>query len=450
MVDTAALEAQLDSFDAASRREALDALADAAAQGSIELPPPQPRVNLHGHTFFSYNALGYSPSRFAWEGRKAGLSMVGTVDFDVLDAMEEIHAAGDRLNLPATAGLETRVFVEPFADKELSSPGEPGIAYFMGIGFARTPQTEPGQATLQSMRDRADARNRAMLERVNAFLDYVQIDYDKDVLPLTPAGNATERHMLEAFEARSHEIFADRPDAAAEFWAGKLNMPRELLGAFLADSNAFRDTLRSKLMKRGGVGYVAPARDTFPGIEEVVAMIRSAGAIPTITWLDGASNGETDAAAMLETFVGLGCEALNIIPDRNWCITDPVEKETKIAKLEEIVALCRAHHLPVIVGTEMNKAGQKFVDDFDAPELASVVDAFLAGADFLYGHTLLERACAHGRMSDWAAAAFASREEAVAFYSELGRAAGAPKEALEELRTLPEDHDAQAVHDLFA
>ena len=37
------------------------------------------------------------------------------------------------------------------------------------------------------------------MARVNAYLDPVTIDYERDVLPLTPAGNATERHMLVAY-----------------------------------------------------------------------------------------------------------------------------------------------------------------------------------------------------------------------------------------------------------
>jgi hypothetical protein len=37
-----------------------------------------------------------------------------------------------------------------------------------------------------------------MISRLNVFLDPVMVDYDRDVLPLTPSGNATERHLLVA------------------------------------------------------------------------------------------------------------------------------------------------------------------------------------------------------------------------------------------------------------
>ena len=46
---------------------------------------------------------------------------------------------------------------------------------------------------------------------------------------------------------------------------------------------------------------------------------------------------------------------------------------------------CRKFDLPIFVGTEMNKAGQPFVDDFHAPELTPYVEDFLAGARWVYG-----------------------------------------------------------------
>jgi len=444
------LEAQLNDFDPDMRARAMDALANAAARGGVRLPAPGQAVNLHLHTFFSYNALGYSPSRLAWEARKLGLRMAGIVDFDVLDGRDEFYAAGDRLDLPASVGLETRVFVPDFADEELSSPGEPDIAYFMGVGFVRDPQTDAGRATLASMADRAQARNRAMLEKVNAHLDAVRIDYDRDVLPLAPAGRPTERHMLQALEAASRAYFADRADEEAAYWADKLGLDRDEARALLEDSTSFRAALRAKLMKKGGVAYAPPDRDTFPDVGDVVDMVRSARAIPTITWLDGTRAGEADPQRFVDAFLAHGCEALNIIPDRNWRLSDPEEKRVKTANLYAIAEACRGRDLPIIVGTEMNKAGQPSVDAFDAPELAPVAEDFYAGAAFLYGHTLLARALGHGRMSAWAGAHFPDRRAAVDYYADVGRKAGAPAAALGALKRLAADHPPEAARRALA
>ena len=50
----------------------------------------------------------------------------------------------------------------------------------------------------------------------------------------------------------------------------------------------------------------------------------------------------------------------------------------------------------------MNSFGQKLVDDFDAPALAPVREAFLDGAYFIYGHTVLAAQLGLGYQSAWA------------------------------------------------
>ena len=67
---------RLDDFDAEVRRRELERLSGTA------WPAPTNDVNLHCHTFFSYNAYGYSPTRVAVVARLLGLEMAGTVDFD--------------------------------------------------------------------------------------------------------------------------------------------------------------------------------------------------------------------------------------------------------------------------------------------------------------------------------------------------------------------------------
>ena len=125
---------------------------------------------------------------------------MGIVDFDVLDAVNEFLDACDAAAVRGSAGIETRVYVPEFADREINSPGEPGVLYHMGIGFTRTARAAGGaghrRRTARAVRRSATARS---IARVNAYLDPVTIDYEQDVLPLTPAGNATERHIVVAY-----------------------------------------------------------------------------------------------------------------------------------------------------------------------------------------------------------------------------------------------------------
>lgn len=393
------LEAHLNSFDPQERRAALLQLVELARQGQIGLPEPRPEVNLHIHTFFSFNCEGWSPTRVAWEARKYGLEAAGKVDFDVLEGMEEFLEAGEILRLKTVCGLETRVFIRELADRVINSPGEPGIAYFMAAGCTRRPAAGTQAAdTLAGFYRTARARNEEMMARVNACLGDVQLDYRRDVLSLTPAKNATERHLLAAYNQKAREVFPDEGELC-RFWAEKLGIPYPDACELVRHPLRLQETIRGRLMKKGGAGYVPPDAGSFPSVETVSDFAREIGALPCLTWLDGTNPGEEDAGELVELMLSKGCVCANIIPDRNWNIADPHEKALKLRKLDEFIRACRDQGLPIAVGTEMNRAGQPFVDDFRAPELRPYVQDFLDGAHFFWGHTLLARHADYGYFS---------------------------------------------------
>jgi len=410
------LEKQLDDFDPRVRQHALESLLDAVKAGSIALPSMREIVNLHCHSFFSFNGYGYSPTHLAWLGRKLGIQYMGVVDFDVLDAVDEFLDACEIAGVRGIAGIETRVFIPEFSKTEINSPGEPGVAYHMGTGF--TSSTVPDEAAdiLADMRQRASDRNRDMLARINDFLAPLSINFETDVLPLTPAGSATERHMVQVLAAKAQNSL---PDAAA-FWADKFSISVEEIRFKMGDMNVFHNFLRSKLMKRGGVGYVQPTPASFPTLEEFHQIMQASDAIPCSAWLDGTSAGERQMEDLLGLLIDKGVAAINIVPDRNWNIKDPQEKAEKLDHLYAIVDLAQRWDLPILAGTEMNKHGQKLVDDFDAPELAPVRDAFLSGAAILYGHTQLQRYAGIGYQSKWAIIHLSNRKEKNAFFRKAG------------------------------
>ena len=329
MEATRQLETQLNDFLPARRTQALQALLASGAPAGAR----QPAVNLHCHTFFSFNAYGYSPSGVAWLARQRGFKAAGIVDFDVLDGVDEFLEACELLAVRGSAGMETRVFIPEFASREINSPGEPGVYYYMGIGFPSSQPPVTAAPILADMRRRAEERNRTMLARINAFLSPVTVDYDREVLPLTPVGNATERHMLAAILQATAGRFPD----PVPFWAEKLQLAPEQVAAQIGDAVKFPNTLRAKLMKRGGVGYVQPGADTFPSLENVTQLIVACGALPCATWLDGTSAGEQASEELLGLLISKGVAALNIIPDRNWNISDPDMRRLKLQKLYEIV-----------------------------------------------------------------------------------------------------------------
>ena len=408
------LEQELDSFDPAERKQALSSLCEKVDAGEITLPEPGTAVNLHCHTFFSYNTYGYSPSKFAWLARKAGLAVAGVVDFDVLDALEEFLRACRMLGLKGCAGLETRVFVPEFSDRVINSPGEPGISYHMGVGFPSADVPDEQTEFLQGLRAMAQQRNRDLMSRVNKYLRPVELDYEEDVLVLTPSGNATERHMCLAYARKAREIFS-QTDALAAYWSEKLSVDAKSLG--LPESRELLNTIRAKTMKRGGVGYVLPDKGSFPCLADTNEFLLAAGAIPTVTWLDGTSEGEKAIEELLDVAMSTGSAAINVIPDRNYGAGTPQEK---LENLYEVVELAQKLHLPIVVGTEMNSPGQKFVDDFDSEELSPLVPVFLRSAHIIYAHSVLQQQCGLGYTSEWARKNFRSVAEKNEFFAKLG------------------------------
>jgi len=376
------LEAKLDSFSIKERQNALDELVSLSKDGKIIFPQSDKRTNMHFHTFYSYNAEGFSPTKIAWLAKKAGLGVCGVVDFDVIDATDEFYKATAKLGIKASSGMETRVFIPEFADREINSPGEPGIAYHMATGLPYGGVAKKFQKQLSSFKSTAQQRNRSMLEKINAYLSPVIVDYEKDAVPLTPAGNVTERHLCLAYAKKAAQIY--NGSDLIKFWSDKLGQDTGKLD--LPDGTKIQGLIRSKIMKQGGVGYIRPDSNSFPKMKDVNKFILSIGGIPTLAWLNGLSAGEQAIDELLDIAVADGVAAVNIIPDRNYT-PGKGSTDEKCKKLYEFVEICCRRKLPIIAGTEMNSPGLKFVDDFDSKELAPLCEEFYKGAMFVYAHT---------------------------------------------------------------
>jgi len=418
----------LNSFKAETRGDALKAFMAAA-----HFPQSGTLFNMHCHSFFSYNADGWSPSRIAWECRMRGLYAAALCDFDVLDGLDEFLAAGRVLPLRTAVHLETRSYVREQATADISSPGEPGVAYIMGCGFTAIPKADTEQAVfLGKLRQGAQDRNLALIARVNAALPEIALDYAHDVVPLTPKGVATERHIIRAYVQKSITQFSDGAQRAA-FWAPLLKCDISSYPAIEADVPKMEDLVRNALAKRGGIGYIQPTDQTFPLADDFLAWVRSCGAIPTIAWLDGTSGGEADPEHLLELMTHKGAAALNIIPDRNWNLKKPEEAARKQANLEAIVKGCVKRQLPINIGTEMNKGGLPFVDDITGPVLSKYAAEFTQGMQIMVGQTLLGRYAQAPYLSERIVSEYKDLAKRNAFVAKIG---AAPALTEEESKTL--------------
>jgi hypothetical protein len=416
MSDASELINRLNAFSAKDREQALRALV-----ASTAFPPAGGDVNMHAHSFFSYNAAGASPSLLAYEARRAGLWAAGLCDFDVLDGLEEFLKAGLIAGVRATVNLETRAFLREYGGVEINSPGEPGVTYIMGAGFVKVPApSSPEGKTLTAWRRQAASRNLALIRRINPHVPEIGIDLERDVLPLTPSGAPTERHIIRAYCRKAAAVFP--ADGGAAFWARTLALEPAAAAALLRDPAALEEKVRAKFAKKGGLGYEQPTEKTFPPADDFTAWCLACGAIPMITWLDGTSAGEADPRAMCECLAAKGCAAVNIIPDRNWNLKDPAASALKQAKLKEFVETAEAMGLPVNIGTELNRDGLPFADKLEGPALKPFAGIFRRGAAIMCGHSVLFRYAGFSYTGAAAKARFGSDAKAKnRFFEAAGR-----------------------------
>lgn len=395
----------------------LRALKNLAA--STIFPESGEHVNMHMHSFFSYNAYFWSPTRVAWEAKQAGLMAAGLIDFDVLDGMEEFYEAGEILGLRTNVGLETRVYYPEFATFELDSPGEPGVHYIDGIGFTALPHEGSREAQLlKRYRQGAQDRNIALVNRINAAVTTLQLDYAEEVIPLSPGGCPTERHIISAFANKAETTLEGK--ALLSFWADLLDTSEKAAIILIANRPALEDKARSRLAKKGGLAYVQPDESSFPPIDDFFAWVKACGAIPMESWLDGTSDGESQAEELIDCTYSKGARVLNIIPDRNWNLKDPKDKAIKVENLRRIIRLAEERDMPINIGTELNKLGLPFVDDLNGSVLSEFKPLLQQGALIMVGHSVLSRYAKYGYLSEAADTDLPDIKTRNTFFTKIG------------------------------
>ncbi|MCL5408541.1 MAG: hypothetical protein M1135_00725 [Candidatus Omnitrophica bacterium] len=362
-------------FDIEKRKNSLKRILEKIKKDELkEQNSMEKLLNLHIHSFHSFNYLNWSPSRIILEGFLRKVKYVGIVDFDTIEAVEETGFASDQCGVDSINGFETRVFIKEWEDKVINSPGEPGIYYFCGIGFKKNSKSR----FFLELNKVSKKRNRKVIDNLNGFFPDITIDYEKDVIPLTPSGNPTERHIVLAFYKKSEETFKEKN---MDFWSKTLDLPSGLILKMKEED--IREKIRIKLIKSGGPGYVFPEKGSFPLIEDVIKNTRDEGGIPVGTWLDGTNEGEGNPYEHIEFLIEKGIKAITIIPERNWNVKNQDEKKIKMENLKKFIDACKNKKIPVVAGTEMNKAGQPFIDDFTQPVLKENLQYFLKSAKTL-------------------------------------------------------------------
>jgi hypothetical protein len=305
-------------------------------------------VNNHIHTTYSFSP--YSPSAAVFAARVEGLATCGIVDHDSIGGAEEFIEAGKIVGIPTTIGVETRVsFAEtPLNGRRLNSPDQTGVGY---MALHAVPHQNIGmvQSYFTPLREKRNARNRAMVGRINDLYrsEGVNLDFDWDVLPLSEfasGGSVTERHLMRAL---ARQLIA----------RGKAILPE---GASALDTMLAEYDLVGALKKDCIPKVFIPATDECPGLSEFVAFADESGGILAYAYLGDITRsvtGDKNAQKFEDDYLdelfkaihGAGVRAVTYMPTRN-----------TQAQIERLRALCERYGMLQISGEDINSPKQRF------------------------------------------------------------------------------------------
>ena len=188
----------LNKLNAPTKQERLENLKEVVK--NTQFPPMVPQyINNHIHTTYSFSP--YSPTAAVYAARMEGLCTAGIIDHDSISGAEEFLEAAAIVGMPVTIGMEARISMEGtrLEGRRTNNPDQVGVSYMTIQGVPHnkintlTEFFKPYQAARH-------ARNRKMIAKINELVG-VELDYDKDVLPLSMAaenGGVTERHLMYA------------------------------------------------------------------------------------------------------------------------------------------------------------------------------------------------------------------------------------------------------------
>ena len=163
-------------------------------------PPMVPQyINNHIHTTYSFSP--YSPTAAVYAARMEGLCTAGIIDHDSISGAEEFLEAAAIVDMPVTIGMEARVSMDGtrLEGRRTNNPDQVGVSY-MTIQSVPHDKIDVLTEFFKPYQAARHTRNRQMIEKINALVG-VELDYDRDVLPLSMAhenGGVTERHLMYA------------------------------------------------------------------------------------------------------------------------------------------------------------------------------------------------------------------------------------------------------------
>ena len=368
----------LNKLNASTKEERLSNLADALK--TTVFPPMVPQyINNHIHTTYSFSP--YSPTAAVYAARMEGLCTAGIIDHDSISGAEEFLEAAKLVEMPVTIGMEARVSMAGtrLEGRRTNNPDQVGVSYMtiQGVPHDKIDTLTEFFKPYQAARH---ARNRKMIEKINALLPGIVLDYDRDVLPLSMAaenGGVTERHLMYALAIKLVQQVGKGQTLVEKLASMGLKLSEKQTAQMLDTEYPFYEYDLLGILKSAFVPQIfIDATDECPKLPDMVKLCDEIDAFLCYAYLGDVGDSVTgDKKAqkfeddyledVFECLKEEGVRSVTYMPTRN-----------TPAQLERLRSLCDQYGMFQISGEDINSPRQSFViRAMENPMFQNLIDA---------------------------------------------------------------------------
>ena len=343
-------------------------------------PPMVPQyINNHIHTTYSFSP--YSPTAAVYAARMEGLCTAGIIDHDSISGAEEFLEAAKIVDMPVTIGMEARISMDGtrLEGRRTNNPDQVGVSYMTIQGVPHdkintlTEFFKPYQAARHE-------RNRQMIAKINSLLPGMELDYDKDVLPLSLAaenGGVTERHLMYALAIKLTQQVGKGEAMVKKLADMGVSLSAKQEAQMMDTQYPFYEYDLLGILKSAFVPQIfIDATAECPKLKDMVKLCADVDAYLCYAYLGDVGDSVTgDKKAqkfeddylddVFECLKEEGVKSVTYMPTRN-----------TPAQLERLRGLCDRYGMFQISGEDINSPRQSFViKAMENPMFANLIDA---------------------------------------------------------------------------
>lgn len=367
----------LNKLNAPTREERIANLREVLKDTVFPEMVPQ-YINNHIHTTYSFSP--YSPTAAVYAARMEGLCTAGIIDHDSISGAEEFLEAAQIIGIPVTIGMECRVSMDStrLEGRRTNNPDQVGVSY-MTIQSVPHDKIDTLTEFFKPYQAARHARNRQMIAKINELVG-VELDYDRDVLPLSEAknnGGVTERHLMYALAIELVKQVGKGQGMIDKLTSLGMNLSEKQKTMLLDTQYPFYEYDVLGMLKGTFVPKIfIDATDECPKLKDMVKLCADVDAYLCYAYLGDVGDSVTgDKKAqkfeddylddVFECLKEEGVKAVTYMPTRN-----------TPAQLARLRGLCDQYGMFQISGEDINSPRQSFIiRAMENPMFQNLIDA---------------------------------------------------------------------------